>query len=100
MKELLADKDDAKKEWLTSREVRNLLKISPGALQNLRITRKLNPVKVGGINFYRYSEIHELLDFTVEMSKRKKSGDHFTIPLKKKSGYPDIDKLLNQNTNN
>ncbi len=65
-KSLLLSKQDAKKEWLRSGEVRKLLKISPGTLQNLRITGKLKSSKVGGINFYRYSEIENLLDSNIE----------------------------------
>ncbi len=69
LKALLLSKPDAKKEWLRSGEVRKLLKISPGTLQNLRITGKLKSSKVGGINFYRYSEIEKLLDFNIDVSK-------------------------------
>ncbi len=66
---LILSKQDAKKEWLRSGEVRKLLKISPGTLQNLRITGKLKSSKVGGINFYRYSEIEKLLDSNIDVSK-------------------------------
>ena len=52
------------KKWLRSSEVRKLLKISPGTLQNLRITEKLNPKKIGGIMYYSYDEIHNLLSHT------------------------------------
>ncbi len=68
LKALLLYKQDAKKEWLRSGEVRKLLKISPGTLQNLRITGKLKSSKVGGINFYRYSEIEKLLDSNIDVS--------------------------------
>ncbi len=66
---LILSKQDAKKEWLRSGEVRKLLKISPSTLQNLRITGKLKSSKVGGINFYRYSEIEKLLDSNTDISK-------------------------------
>ncbi len=69
LKSLILSKQDAKKEWLRSGEVRKLLKISPGTLQNLRITGKLKSSKVGGINFYRYSEIEKLLDSNIDVSK-------------------------------
>ncbi len=69
LKSLILSKQDAKKEWLRSCEVRKLLKISPGTLQNLRITGKLKSSKVGGINFYRYSEIEKLLDSNIDVSK-------------------------------
>lgn len=65
LKALLLSKLDSKKEWLRSSEVRKLLKISPGTLQNLRITGKIKSSKIGGINFYRYSEIEKLLDSNI-----------------------------------
>lgn len=48
------------KEWLKGNEVRKLLNISSGTLQNLRITGKLRSTKVGGIYFYRYQDIEKL----------------------------------------
>lgn len=48
------------KEWLKGIEVRKLLNISPGTLQNLRITGKLRSTKVGGIYFYRHQDIEKL----------------------------------------
>jgi len=62
LKALLSFKSNASKEWLRSSEVRKLLKISAGTLQNLRITGKLKPVKIGGIFFYRNSDIEGLLE--------------------------------------
>ena len=50
------------KDWLKSNEVRKLLGISPNTLQNLRVTGKLYSSKVGGIHYYRFSEIEKLLD--------------------------------------
>jgi hypothetical protein len=52
------------KSWLKATEVRKLLGISANTLQNLRVTGKLHPKKVGGINYYRYSDIVQLLDGT------------------------------------
>ena len=48
------------KEWLKGAEVRKMLNISAGTLQNLRITGKLQSTKVGGIYFYRYRDIEKL----------------------------------------
>jgi hypothetical protein len=62
LKKILAPTQTQKKEWLKSNEVRKLMKISPGTLQNLRITRKLHPSKIGGILYYRYDEIEKLLE--------------------------------------
>lgn len=62
LKELFFSKQTPTKEWLKSREVRKLLKISPGTLQNIRITRKLHSTKIGGTYYYRYNEIEKLLE--------------------------------------
>ena len=62
LKKVLQPLNAPKKEWLKSKEVRSLLKISPNTLQNLRITRKLQPTKIGGILYYRFDEIEKLLD--------------------------------------
>lgn len=50
------------KEWLRSTDVRKMLKISPGTLQNLRINGTLRFTKVGSIMFYKYEDIVRLLD--------------------------------------
>lgn len=55
-------KDQPAKLWLRSSEVRKMLGISPGTLQNLRVNRTLNYTKVGGIVFYKYEEIIKLLE--------------------------------------
>jgi hypothetical protein len=49
------------KKWLKSTEVKKLLGISTGTLQNLRINGSLSFSKVGGIIFYNYDEIVKLL---------------------------------------
>ena len=49
------------KKWLRSPEVRKLLNISLGTLQNLRINGTLKTQKIGGIIYYDYSEIEKLL---------------------------------------
>jgi hypothetical protein len=50
------------KEWLKSSEVRKLLKISPGTLQNLRVNGTLSFTKIGGIIFYSYAEIDKIIN--------------------------------------
>ena len=62
IKELFLPKHSTTKDWLRSSEVRKLLNISPGTLQNFRVNGKLKPSKIGGIHFYRYSDIEKLLD--------------------------------------
>lgn len=50
------------KEWLRSSEVRKMLSISPGTLQNLRIKNILPYRKVGGIVYYKYQDILKVLE--------------------------------------
>ena len=50
------------KRWLKSPEVRELLGISPGTLQNLRINGTLAYTKVGGTLYYDYQEIMNVME--------------------------------------
>ncbi len=49
------------KKWLKSTEVRKLLGISPGTLQNLRINGTLPYSKIGGVIYYDHEEIQNIL---------------------------------------
>jgi hypothetical protein len=49
------------KTWLKSAEVRKLLSISPGTLQNLRINGTLPFSKIGSIVYYKQDDILKLL---------------------------------------
>ena len=53
---------EQEREWLRSKEVRKMLNISYGTLQNLRIKKLLNPTKIEGVYYYRLSEIQALLN--------------------------------------
>jgi hypothetical protein len=52
----------AQKKWLKSSEVKKLLGISTGTLQNLRVNGSLSYSKGGGIIFYDYNEIVKLIE--------------------------------------
>ncbi len=54
--------DTSTKQWLKSAEVRNILKISPGTLQNLRINGTLKYKRIGGIIYYNYEDIVKMLE--------------------------------------
>ncbi|HLO72733.1 MAG TPA: helix-turn-helix domain-containing protein [Flavobacterium sp.] len=54
--------DTSPKAWLKSTEVRNILKISPGTLQNLRINGTLKYKRIGGIIYYNYEDIVKMLE--------------------------------------
>ena len=62
LKELLQAKPEQTKQWLKSNEVRKLLNISPGTLQNLRINGTLSYTKIGGIIYYATTDINKLLE--------------------------------------
>lgn len=55
-------KPQQQKQWLKSSEVRKLLNISPGTLQNLRINGSLTYTKVGGIIYYAYGDLMKVLE--------------------------------------
>jgi hypothetical protein len=50
------------KQWLKSYEVRKLLNISPGTLQNLRVNGTLRYTKIGGLLYYKHEDIIKLLE--------------------------------------
>ncbi len=63
IKELLSNQSGLNtKRWLKSPEVRKLLGISPGTLQNLRINGTLPYTKVGGVLYYDYKEIISVME--------------------------------------
>jgi len=49
------------KKWLKSKEVRKLLQISPGTLQNFRINGNLSFTRIGGSIYYDADEINKIL---------------------------------------
>jgi hypothetical protein len=61
IKLLLSTKPDDNKTWLRCRDVRRMLKISTGTVQNLRISGKLKSQKVGGIHFYKLTDIENMI---------------------------------------
>lgn len=63
IKNLLAKQATGKiKKYLKSSEVMDLLQVSPGTLQNLRINGTLPYTKVGGIIYYDVEEIQKVMD--------------------------------------
>lgn len=59
----------AEKKWLKSSEVRKLLNISPGTLQNLRINGTISYSKIGSLLYYNREELIKMLE---ENSSKKK----------------------------
>jgi hypothetical protein len=62
LKEIINSKPQQTKQWLKSNEVRKLLNISPGTLQNLRINGTLSYTKIGGIMYYDNTDLDKLLN--------------------------------------
>jgi hypothetical protein len=62
LKEIINSKPQQSKQWLKSNEVRKLLNISSGTLQNLRINGTLSYTKIGGIMYYNHADIDKLLN--------------------------------------
>ena len=50
------------KEWLKSYEVRKLLGISPGTLQQLRVNGTLEFTRLGGLIYFKYEDIIKLME--------------------------------------
>ena len=62
LKEVLQQPQPQQKRWLRSVEVREMLSISPGTLQNLRINGTLPFSKVGGVIYYPLEGILRVLE--------------------------------------
>lgn len=60
------------RKWLKSNDVRKLLNVSPGTLQNLRINGTLPFTKIGGVIFYDYEDISKMIDTHKENQSDKK----------------------------
>ncbi|HEV8513441.1 MAG TPA: helix-turn-helix domain-containing protein [Cyclobacteriaceae bacterium] len=50
------------RKWLKSHEVRRILTISPGTLQNLRVNGTLPFTKLGGVLYYDPEDIQKMLE--------------------------------------
>lgn len=62
IKNLFQIKNSEQKLWLRSSEVKELLKISTGTLQNLRVSGNLSYTRVGGTIYYNYKDIEKMLN--------------------------------------
>lgn len=62
IKNLFNIKISKQKLWLRSSEVKELLKISTGTLQNLRVNGNLSYTRVGGTLYYNYKDIEKMMN--------------------------------------
>lgn len=62
IKQIMKPGQGQSKQWLKSVDVRKMLNISPGTLQNLRINGTLRYTKIGGMMYYKLQDIHKVLE--------------------------------------
>ena len=64
-------------QWLRTKEVTKMLKISGGMIQTLRINGTLPYSKIGGIYYYKYEDIQTMLEKAQKKSpKSSRSTRH------------------------
>lgn len=71
LKTLIQPMYTSPKKWLRSSEIRTMLGISHGTLQNLRVKGLLPYKKIGGMMFYNYEDIVSLLESQPAKRSRK-----------------------------
>jgi DNA-directed RNA polymerase subunit F len=62
LKQIMQPGQGQSKKWLKSSEVRKMLNILPGTLQNLRINGTLRFTKIGSIMYYKLEDINKILE--------------------------------------
>jgi Mn-dependent DtxR family transcriptional regulator len=63
IRNLLNEKTTFKKtKWIKSKELGEMLDVSPGTIMNLRIKGVLPYTKIGGVMFYEYNEIMKIIE--------------------------------------
>ena len=72
------------KQWLKSYQVKKLLNISTGTLQNLRSNGTLPFTRIGGLIYYDADEINNML------GGKKKQPQRLLIPSLKSSLNPEL----------
>ena len=80
LKNLLLPKTNNQKQWLRSADVKALLKISSGTLQNMRINGTLRYSKVGGTLYYNYEDIEKLL----QSNNQSITNHHVTLSINRR----------------
>lgn len=61
LKEIFKENMAEQPQWIKSPQVRKLLDISPGTLQNLRVNGTLPFTKIGGVIYYSMTDIDKVL---------------------------------------
>lgn len=55
----------APRKWLRSADVREILNISPGTLQNMRGSGQLPFSRIGSMTFYKLKDIEQMLEANI-----------------------------------
>jgi hypothetical protein len=72
IRQLLGTADSAPQgKWLKSYQVKNLLKISAGTLQNLRVNGTIPFTQIGSIIYYKVEDINRVLQDGFKTKSRK-----------------------------
>lgn len=61
LSEMIKEKTADQPQWIKSPQVRKLLNLSPGTLQNLRINGTLPYTKIGGVIYYSLADIEKVM---------------------------------------
>jgi len=70
LKNILSGHSNQPRKWLKSYEVREMLNISPGTLQNMRVQGTIAFTKIGGLTFYAYEDIINLMESKKKEARR------------------------------
>ena len=70
IREILKAEVSPPKKWLKSDEVKKLLKVSPGTLQTLRINGTLQYTKIGGIIYYDYEHMENVMKENLRLAAK------------------------------
>lgn len=70
LKNILSGHSNKPRKWLKSYEVREMLNISPGTLQNMRVNGTISFTKIGGLTFYAYEDIITLMESKKKEARR------------------------------
>jgi len=62
MQDKQSKKEELQPEWLKSKAVKKIMDMSPGSIQNLRITGKVRYKKILGSYYYNKSDLQKLFD--------------------------------------
>ena len=87
--DIFKDKSPVMNEWIKTKDVRKILGLSLGTLQNLRINGTLAYSKIGGLMFYRRSDIVKLLESNYIKATKLSENNRVRTP-KVQNRKPDI----------